>query len=100
MCLASGNRVRGGFGFLGPRTAFRYRRRFAPRASPVSHSAICPTDHAPTPAHVSAGIAIQSLNLHAPSLDDVFLAKTGRSLEGAEEAEAETEDAAAEGAPA
>src|ERR1700754_3882166 len=31
----------------------------------------------------SAGIAIQSLNLHAPSLDDVFLAKTGRSLEGA-----------------
>jgi ABC-2 type transport system ATP-binding protein len=29
------------------------------------------------------GIAIESLNLHAPSLDDVFLAKTGRSLEGA-----------------
>ncbi|MGD9736591.1 MAG: ATP-binding cassette domain-containing protein [Solirubrobacterales bacterium] len=48
----------------------------------------------------AAGIAIQSLNLHAPSLDDVFLAKTGRSLEGAEEAEAESEDAAAEGAPA
>jgi len=48
----------------------------------------------------SAGIAIESLNLHAPSLDDVFLAKTGRSLEGAEEAEAESEEAAAEGAPA
>jgi ABC-2 type transport system ATP-binding protein len=42
------------------------------------------------------GIAIEHLQLHAPSLDDVFLAKTGRSLEGAEEAEEETEDAAAE----
>jgi len=28
-------------------------------------------------------IAIEHLQLHAPSLDDVFLAKTGRSLEGA-----------------
>jgi ABC-2 type transport system ATP-binding protein len=42
------------------------------------------------------GIAIETLQLHAPSLDDVFLAKTGRSLEGAEEDEAEAEDAAAE----
>ncbi len=42
------------------------------------------------------GIAIEQLQLHAPSLDDVFLAKTGRSLEGAEEAEEEAEDAAAE----
>ena len=33
----------------------------------------------------SEGIAIEHLQLHAPSLDDVFLAKTGRSLEGAEE---------------
>jgi ABC-2 type transport system ATP-binding protein len=33
------------------------------------------------------GIAIERLQLHAPSLDDVFLAKTGRSLEGAEEPE-------------
>jgi ABC-2 type transport system ATP-binding protein len=41
-------------------------------------------------------IAIETLQLHAPSLDDVFLAKTGRSLEGAEEAEEETEEAAAE----
>ena len=32
------------------------------------------------------GIAIERLQLHAPSLDDVFLAKTGRSLEGAGEA--------------
>jgi ABC-2 type transport system ATP-binding protein len=28
-------------------------------------------------------IAVADLRLHAPSLDDVFLAKTGRSLEGA-----------------
>ncbi len=31
----------------------------------------------------SEGIAIGHLQLHQPSLDDVFLAKTGRSLEGA-----------------
>jgi ABC-2 type transport system ATP-binding protein len=42
-------------------------------------------------------IAIEHLQLHAPSLDDVFLAKTGRSLEGAGEA-AEPEDAEAEAA--
>ena len=42
------------------------------------------------------GIAIANLELHAPSLDDVFLAKTGRSLEGAEEAGEEAEDARAE----
>ena len=30
-----------------------------------------------------AGIALAHLELHSPSLDDVFLAKTGRSLEGA-----------------
>ncbi len=29
-----------------------------------------------------AGVAVADLALHAPSLDDVFLAKTGRSLEG------------------
>jgi ABC-2 type transport system ATP-binding protein len=43
-------------------------------------------------------IAIEHLQLHAPSLDDVFLAKTGHSLEGAEEAEAEGEELAAEAA--
>ncbi|HET7574711.1 MAG TPA: ATP-binding cassette domain-containing protein, partial [Solirubrobacterales bacterium] len=32
-------------------------------------------------------IPIENLQLHAPSLDDVFLAKTGRSLEGAGEEE-------------
>jgi ABC-2 type transport system ATP-binding protein len=31
---------------------------------------------------------VERLQLHAPTLDDVFLAKTGRSLEGAEEPEA------------
>jgi ABC-2 type transport system ATP-binding protein len=38
------------------------------------------------------GIRIAKLDLHAPSLNDVFLAKTGRSLEGAaaEEPEPET----------
>jgi ABC-2 type transport system ATP-binding protein len=34
-------------------------------------------------------IAVEHLQLHAPSLDDVFLAKTGRSLEGAGDAEEE-----------
>jgi ABC-2 type transport system ATP-binding protein len=45
-------------------------------------------------------IAIETLQLHAPSLDDVFLAKTGRSLEGAEEDSAEADDAEAEAAEA
>ena len=31
------------------------------------------------------GIPIADLRLHTPTLDDVFLAKTGRSLEGSEE---------------
>ena len=30
-----------------------------------------------------AGLRVETLQLHQPSLDDVFLAKTGRSLEGA-----------------
>jgi ABC-2 type transport system ATP-binding protein len=40
-------------------------------------------------------LAIEHLQLHAPSLDDVFLAKTGRSLEGAEEAGDDTTEAEA-----
>jgi ABC-2 type transport system ATP-binding protein len=39
------------------------------------------------------GLRVADLQLHAPSLDDVFLAKTGRSLEGSGGAEA-AEDAA------
>jgi ABC-2 type transport system ATP-binding protein len=31
----------------------------------------------------AAGVAVAHLALHEPTLDDVFLAKTGRSLEGA-----------------
>jgi ABC-2 type transport system ATP-binding protein len=41
------------------------------------------------------GIAIADLQLHSPSLDDVFLAKTGRSLEGDDEDAADREEAAA-----
>jgi ABC-2 type transport system ATP-binding protein len=37
-------------------------------------------------------LPIADLRLHAPTLDDVFLAKTGRSLEGAGEEEDETSD--------
>jgi ABC-2 type transport system ATP-binding protein len=33
----------------------------------------------------SAQVEVANLHLHAPTLDDVFLAKTGRSLEGSEE---------------
>ena len=39
------------------------------------------------------GIEVENLQLHQPTLDDVFLAKTGRSLEGA----AEEEEARARG---
>ncbi len=39
-----------------------------------------------------AGIKIANLELHAPSLNDVFLAKTGRSLEGAQAGAAEERD--------
>ena len=41
------------------------------------------------------GIEIQELQLHAPTLDDVFLAKTGRSLEGEAGAAEEGEPAEA-----
>jgi ABC-2 type transport system ATP-binding protein len=40
-----------------------------------------------------AGVRVANLEIHAPTLDDVFLAKTGRRLEGA------GEDEEAEGAP-
>ncbi len=41
------------------------------------------------------GVAIADLRLHAPTLDDVFLAKTGRSLEGAIDADGEDAGAGA-----
>ena len=37
------------------------------------------------------GLEVDDIELRAPSLDDVFLAKTGRSLEGSEEAVEETD---------
>jgi ABC-2 type transport system ATP-binding protein len=37
-------------------------------------------------------LQIENLQLHQPSLDDVFLAKTGRSLEGASQEEPEEEE--------
>ena len=42
-----------------------------------------------------AGLTLASLEIQAPSLDDVFLAKTGRSLEGAEEDEPDAAESAA-----
>lgn len=42
----------------------------------------------------SEGLRIADLRLHSPTLDDVFLAKTGRSLEGAAEDEAQGDDRA------
>ena len=43
----------------------------------------------------SEGIKVADLQLHAPSLDDVFLAKTGRSLEGAGDGEGVEQEAGA-----
>ena len=37
----------------------------------------------------AAGVEVANLQLHQPTLDDVFLAKTGRSLEGSDEEETE-----------
>jgi ABC-2 type transport system ATP-binding protein len=39
----------------------------------------------------SAAVRVADLHLHAPTLDDVFLAKTGRSLEGSDEPEPQSE---------
>src|SRR5215831_18136746 len=47
----------------------------------------------------AAGIEVENLQIHQPTLDDVFLAKTGRSLEGAgdeEESESPRGELAAE----
>jgi ABC-2 type transport system ATP-binding protein len=41
------------------------------------------------------GVALANIELHQPTLDDVFLAKTGRSLEGAGEHEDDAEAAGA-----
>jgi ABC-2 type transport system ATP-binding protein len=46
------------------------------------------------------GIHVAKLTVHEPTLDDVFLAKTGRSLEGAGEGEEEPERGKMQGAAA
>ena len=40
----------------------------------------------------AAGLHVAQIQMHEPTLDDVFLAKTGTSLEGAAEEEEETEE--------
>jgi ABC-2 type transport system ATP-binding protein len=42
------------------------------------------------------GLRIANLQLHTPTLDDVFLAKTGRHLEGAGEQELAAAEVAAQ----
>jgi len=42
----------------------------------------------------AGGLKIAALNLHAPTLDDVFLAKTGYSLEGSGGSEEDGADGA------
>jgi ABC-2 type transport system ATP-binding protein len=37
----------------------------------------------------SAGVALSHLQIHEPTLDDVFLAKTGRHLEGSGDGDVE-----------
>jgi ABC-2 type transport system ATP-binding protein len=46
----------------------------------------------------SEGLRIADLRLHSPSLDDVFLAKTGRSLEGSSDGDREDEEGARDAA--
>lgn len=43
-----------------------------------------------------ADLRVEALQLHQPSLDDVFLAKTGRKLEGSRDGDAGTDDEAPE----
>ena len=76
------------FGEADRRRLARRRRPAAPRASPgCRRSSARSTTTAST---------LASLEIQAPSLDDVFLAKTGRSLEGAGEDEADAAEPAAE----
>ena len=52
-------------------------------ASPSASAPGRPTSPGSCARSTREGIAVEQLQLHQPSLDDVFLAKTGRSLEGA-----------------
>ncbi|MGH2987278.1 MAG: ATP-binding cassette domain-containing protein [Solirubrobacterales bacterium] len=65
-------------------------RRFgSPQRAERGHLAVRFDEHSAELADVvraldAEGIPIRDLEIHAPTLDDVFLAKTGRRLEGAE----------------
>ena len=60
------------------------RRRASPEGCRGAARAAAPSELADVVRALDAeGVAIAHLQLHSPSLDDVFLAKTGRSLEGA-----------------
>jgi ABC-2 type transport system ATP-binding protein len=48
----------------------------------------------------AAGVAVNNLEIHAPTLDDVFLQKTGKSLEGAAANTGEHPQLAPSGQPA
>ena len=61
----------------------RARRRRAEGRRGAPRAAARPTLPRSSARSMQSGIGIEHLQLHAPSLDDVFLAKTGRSLEGA-----------------
>ena len=66
------------------------RRRSAPTAatSPSASTRAPPSSPTSSARSTPRGSRSQDLEIHAPTLDDVFLAKTGRRLEGAgEEAE-------------
>ena len=76
-----------------PRSLPSARRSAARRArSPCGCAKGSPGSPAVVRAVDDAGLTLASLEIQAPSLDDVFLAKTGRSLEGAAEAEADEAD--------
>ena len=62
-----------------------------PRAPRCGSPAATPSSPRWCARSTAENIEIQELQLHAPTLDDVFLAKTGRSLEGEADAEPERE---------
>ena len=80
-----------------PRPSLRFGDATAARpAAPPCSSAGDETSPTSCARSTPSGIQVAQLRLHAPTLDDVFLAKTGRTLEG----EDEGENAAAEAVPA
>ena len=107
-----GGRPADGRGRRRPTTPTGPRRRAAPgfgERSPGHRAARLRLDdgHSGTRRFIRAStgrIKLANLELHPPSLDDVFLTKTGRSLEGAQREAADEDETgehpALEGAPA